>query len=101
MQRGLARAVGFREDFLEEAEAINLDSEGPLASDSGGGILGRSNRMPKKQSYHKQTVCIKSRYFVGRKTRHRFEESSRGPEHVEFNQEVMVAYWKSLSGQMS
>lgn len=64
MQRGLARAVGFREDFLEEAEAINLDSKGPLASDSGGGILGRSNRMPKKQSYHKQTVCIKSRYFL-------------------------------------
>lgn len=50
MPRGIAGVVVVREDFLEEAEAINLASEGP-ASDTGGSILGRSSRKPKKQSY--------------------------------------------------
>lgn len=43
MQKAIAGTVVVREAFLEEAEAINLDIEGLLASDSGGGIPGRSN----------------------------------------------------------
>lgn len=57
MQRGIAGPLVFREDFLEEAEAIILDSEGPRASDSAGGIVGRSNRMPKKQRVTINKVC--------------------------------------------
>lgn len=48
MQKGITGTVVVREDFLGKADAIDPDTEGLLASDHGEGLLGRSNRMPKK-----------------------------------------------------
>lgn len=54
MQKGIVGRVVVRKSFLEEAEIINLDFEGQLASDSGD-ILGKNNRTDEK---HRGTVSI-------------------------------------------
>ncbi|KAJ8783125.1 hypothetical protein J1605_009733 [Eschrichtius robustus] len=79
MQKGIVGRVVVRKSFLEEAEIINLDFEGQLASDSGD-ILGKKNKVDEK---HRGGAGIKPflERFGERCQEHSKESPARSTPH--------------------